>query len=111
MEGEARKRRRKISEETRRKLSLANRKLSEQSRANILYGIRHNRYTPEYAKKLSDTKLGEINPQAILTADDVREIRRLYRPYKCSQYKLAEMYGVGRSTIQDIIERKTWAHI
>ena len=55
---------------------------------------------------------GENHHMAILTDQDVMDIRHLYTPYgKYSQFKLAEMYGVARTTIQQIVERRTWKHI
>ena len=46
-----------------------------------------------------------------LTNDQVREIRRDYEPYKCPAKTLAKRYGVGRSTIQDIVSGKTYKNV
>lgn len=52
-----------------------------------------------------DTKNGHF------TDEDVRTIRGLYDSKQYSQYKLAEMYNVTRSAIQQIVERKTYKHV
>lgn len=36
------------------------------------------------------------------------EIRSLYIPRKVSQYKLSKMFGVSRSTVEDIIHNRIW---
>lgn len=104
---------RKLSENTKLKMSLAHKgkKLSDEAKLNIRQGIFEKRNTANYAQKLSDAKKGEVNPQSVLTEEDVKKIRSLYKPYKMSQNKLAQMFNVHRSTIQDIIERRTWKHI
>lgn len=52
---------------------------------------------------------GEKQHSAKLTRVQVVEIRKLYRPYKMSQRKLAARYGVAQTTIGEIIRRTTWA--
>lgn len=103
----------KATEETKKKMSLAHKgkKLSIEASYNIKQGIIEKRYTEAYAKKLSDTKLGEINPQAILTKEKVVEIRKKYIPYEYSAQMLADEYGVHASTIKDIIKNRTWKHV
>lgn len=44
-----------------------------------------------------------------LTKQQVIEIRTKYIPKVYSAYKLAKEYGIGRSTVQDIVSRKIWA--
>ena len=53
--------------------------------------------------------VGKKNGQAILTEDDVREIRRLY--VKGNQPRLAERFGVTRANISAIVRRESWGHI
>ena len=55
--------------------------------------------------------VGEKQKMHKLTEKQVIEIREKYIPYKYSEYKLAEEYGVARTTIQAIVEYKTWAHV
>ncbi len=54
---------------------------------------------------------GEDKKQAKLSEKQVKEIRELYKPWEFSQAMLAERYGVARSTIEDILHRRTWTHI
>ena len=48
---------------------------------------------------------------ALLTEKQVKEIRHKYIPKVYSQFKLADEYGVTRSTIQQIVEGRTWKHV
>ena len=54
---------------------------------------------------------GEKRPQSKLTERSVLEIRRIYSEGHVSQYKLAKQFRVGRSAIEKIVMRRTWAHI
>ncbi len=54
---------------------------------------------------------GEQHGSAILTEEDVFEIRRRYIPYAVSQQTLAEEFGVVRSQISDIVNQKSWTHL
>lgn len=51
------------------------------------------------------------HPTARLTAADVLDIRKRHVPGYGNQVPLAKEYGVGGSTINDIIHRRTWAHL
>lgn len=66
------------------------------------------------------TKRGHVNPpvkrgeacyQAILTEDDVREIRRLYAAGGISYKKIGDRYGVNATHIYKIVKRHEWAHV
>jgi len=54
---------------------------------------------------------GEKSGRARLAKDQVLDIRRKYAAHKTSYPKLAREYTVAKSTIQAIIERKSWTHI
>jgi hypothetical protein len=54
--------------------------------------------------------LGEKNPSSKLTADDVREIRRL-RQTGMTQPQLAAQFKVIQQTISSILNYKIWKHI
>lgn len=54
---------------------------------------------------------GEENSQAVLTADNVREIRRIYDAGQVSQRVLANRFGVTQQTISDIVRRQSWTHM
>jgi HNH endonuclease len=54
---------------------------------------------------------GEYAPGAKLTEQRVLEIRSRYQ-YRIMSYKrLAAIYGVDRTTVAQIVKRKTWTHI
>lgn len=53
--------------------------------------------------------MGERSGVAVLSASDVTEIRSLAG--RVSQRKIAARFGVGKSTIGSIIERRSWAHL
>lgn len=52
---------------------------------------------------------GERSVNAKLSTEDVLEIRAIGGAV--SQRQLARMYGVGRTTIASIIDRKSWTHV
>jgi len=57
---------------------------------------------------------GENHPKAKLTVEQVHEIRYLYAPRvgrydrRMSQRKLARLYGVSRSAIDNILKGRNW---
>lgn len=54
---------------------------------------------------------GEANPFALLTAADVREIRRLSEA-GVSQHEIARRLGaVSRGAVSNVLLRKTWGHV
>jgi DNA-binding XRE family transcriptional regulator len=54
--------------------------------------------------------IGERNHNAKLTADHVREIRKLHA-LGVLQHELARKFQVSRPTIRAIVRRETWAHV
>ena len=54
---------------------------------------------------------GELSPSAILTEQDVVRIRTLYAAGDTSYNALARETGMCKTTIQKIVERKTWRHV
>ena len=60
---------------------------------------RHKPRTPQH---------GEDNPMAKLTAAQVAEIRRRYRPRKITLAMLGEEFGVSQATISMIVNSKRW---
>ena len=99
------------SPETRLKISIAQKNLSPEKRERINHGIRTKRYNEEYAKKLSDTKLGEINPQAKLTANKVKEIKKLWNTGNYSTASLGKRFQISRQSVADIVKGRTWKHV
>lgn len=54
--------------------------------------------------------VGENHPRSRMTAAKVIEVRDGY-DHGLSQRWLAEKYGVSRSTVAQIVNRKTWRHV
>jgi hypothetical protein len=76
------------------------------------------RNTPEYFEKLSLAQTGEKGLNAKLTKSSVLSIRQEYEEVLLSgaqktatQYYLVEKHSVKRSSISDIVLRKTWKYI
>ena len=51
---------------------------------------------------------GEQHPQAKLTIEIARNIRKQYSQERISQRKLAKLYNVCQTTIADIVLNKSW---
>lgn len=62
-------------------------------------------------KKLPSPSLGEKNGSAKLTAEDVREIRRLSDSGEVSRKDLAARFGMTPEMIGNIARRQAWRHI
>lgn len=77
----------------------------------ILYGLRNNRYTPEYGEKLSKSQTGEKNSMVRLTEDKVIRIRQLYSTGNYSCAVLGEMFNISRQAVTDIIKERTWKYL
>lgn len=58
-----------------------------------------------------NTSLGERNGRAKLTEQDVRQIRELSAVQRVSYTKLARQFGVDKTSISDIIRRRSWSHV
>lgn len=54
---------------------------------------------------------GIKNGRALVTEDQVREIRSLYATGDYSQEALGKRYGMKQTTVSQIILRKSWPHI
>jgi len=55
--------------------------------------------------------VGQRHPNSRLTADDVREMRRLYEEEGVAATALGPRFGVHPTTSHNIIRRKTWRHV
>lgn len=72
---------------------------------NLAWGTRAQNY--EDAKRNGRLLRGESAPWSILTENDVREILRDER----SHQRIADQYGVARTTISSIKQRENWAWV
>jgi len=68
-------------------------------------------HLPEYPQPDSTPRRGERINTAKLTADQVKEIRRLYASFGYTQLDLSLRFGVSRSQIGHIIRRDYWKHV
>ncbi len=69
-------------------------------------GLRNGRYT-----KPESRRRGVENGRAKLDEQQVSEIRQQYVPRKVTLRELANRYGVGISTIHDVLEGNHWTHV
>ena len=53
---------------------------------------------------------GENNPEAVLTNEEVRNIRDLYKT-GMFQYQIGKLFGVSQRTVSVICRRESWAHV
>lgn len=54
---------------------------------------------------------GSKHGNALLTEDQVLEIRRKYQPKKYTLKMLANEYGIAITNVSAIVNRKSWTHI
>lgn len=120
----------KSSEETKQKqrISMSGKTHSEESKEKIRIARteRPNRggtknkgisRSPENRKKISDSlkartdNKGEFHNMAKLSEIQVLEIRNKYIPKEYGCKKLAKEYNMSKTSILDIINRKTWNNI
>lgn len=86
----------------------ARKKIEMQDTEYMYECIRIKRYTKNYSKELAKSKTGQFNPCAKLNSSIVGEIRAEYNTNLVSQQYLANKYNVGRCTIADILNYRTW---
>ena len=75
----------------------------------VLYNQRYG----HRRERSSISSTGEKNARAILTEDQVKEIRRTYIPgdKEFCKRRLSEKYGVTYVTISKILQKKLWKHV
>lgn len=74
---------------------------------HLWIGSHHDNMMDMASKGRASSRPGEQHPNAILTDDQVRYIRSSGMPRR----KLAEMIGVSRRTISDVLKKKSWRHV
>lgn len=57
------------------------------------------------------THIGVKNGRAILSEDDVLEIRKLHRTGGHTRTELAAIYGISVNTLKDVVAHKSWKHL
>jgi hypothetical protein len=65
------------------------------------------------ADRVADGTLrrGVSHPRAKLTERQVKQIRRRYAKGGITMTQLAEQYGLEKSSVRNLIRRKTWKHL
>lgn len=69
------------------------------------------RQTAEQRQARRLSMQGELNHNAVLTANQVRAMRAEYIPRKITIRELAEKYGVSKTSVWEIIHQLKWKHI
>lgn len=120
---------RTCSDETREKMrnAMTGRIRSDSHCANLSKALTGNTLSATTKNKLRDCNLGRIeseltkqkksaswqgktnNPDAKLTPDAVKEIRKLSETY--SNVEIGVRFGVTGKTVGDVVRYKTWKHI
>jgi group I intron endonuclease len=67
-----------------------------------------NNRSEELKKKMGEKNIGQNNKSAVLNWENVKEIRKLYSDGNETYRSLASKFNVAKSTIQSIIEFKSW---
>lgn len=89
-----------LSEETKLKISLAHK------------GKKQIPHTEEHKQKIREKTLrGQDNPCTNITNEDVLLLRDLYSNKKYSGVKLSKMFNISKSSVYNIIKKRTWNHI
>jgi DNA-binding transcriptional regulator YiaG len=96
-----------VSSVERRKL------MSECMKTNHPFKGQKLNLTEEGRKKIIETSQGENHGASVLTEENVRFIRKHYKPRdkKYNYYTFAEMFNTRPTTIMYVVQRKTWTHI
>lgn len=68
-------------------------------------------YAKEKIKETLEKATSEIHKLTPFTKEDILSIREEYKDPDISHRDLAKKYGVKKSTIGNIIRRKTWKHV
>ena len=63
------------------------------------------------AKGRGHNKAGEANGRSILTADDVRAIRKLYPEGKHTQREIGSMFGISHVVVSKVVRRDLWKSV
>lgn len=79
-------------------------------------GFQQTRQTRERMSRASTGKTmvnhrGELHHRAVLTEQQVIEIRQRFAQGETNKAKLAQEYGIAPSTVRRIVIRKLWRHV
>ncbi len=81
-------------------------------RAHYAKGLCVRHYQRQWASipLQGSANAGEAHPNAKLTVDIVRRIRKLHAQ-QVSYTRLAAMFGVSDDAVRDAVRRRTWKHV
>lgn len=91
-----------MSQETRDKISEAGK-----GRPSPFKGIKN----PKHSEFMMGKNAGEDNLTSKLTNKEVLEIREIYSKKILSAKKIGVMFGICKSNVLNIVNRRTWKHI
>ena len=75
-------------------------------------GKKQKPHTEEHKQKIREKTLkGQDNPSTNITNEDVFLLRDLHSNKKYSGVKLSKMFNISKSSVYNIIKRRTWNHI
>lgn len=78
---------------------------------HLFLGTKAENNHDRHLKGRSGSHAGELNGRRKLSAVDVVEIRRMFTPWKCTYSDLAKRFGVSSSTINSVVNRRTWKNL
>lgn len=79
--------------------------------AHLFVGTQQDNANDREAKGRGHDKAGEANGRAILTAFEVKKIRRLYPEGKHTQRELGKLFGISRVVVSKIVRRELWKSV
>ena len=88
-----------------------NRTNNRLSNLEVVTTDENNAYSLENVLKAHKRETRTHTGNAKITADDVHEIRSLYKTGKYTQKELGKEYGIKRSAVGDIVNYKSWTTI
>jgi predicted DNA binding protein len=78
---------------------------------NALDKVAKGRATSDAKLHPEKLRRGEEHGQAKLTEAQVIDIRARYTPHVVTISQLADEFGVGRETVNAVLQRRTWRHL
>lgn len=102
---------RERSKETKQRIrkTLKGEELSEETKQKLSEAHKGKRHTKQTKRKISKANQGEKSPTSKLTEEEVLKIRKLTN--YIYDIKIAKIFKVSQSAINNIKNRKTWKHI
>lgn len=79
--------------------------------AHLFLGTDADNTKDRISKGRTKVLRGEDAARAILTEEQVKEIRASYKPYETTHQLLADVYGVSRTAIRSVVDRRNWRHV